>query len=107
MNARRKPRPAPKELVAYIARHLVNHPEKVFVTQVHGPGNETLVLEVDKEDFGRMVGKGGQIADAIRDLLKVYTLQDGRFYDLELVHALEDEEMSHGPATATAPDEDA
>lgn len=81
-----------KDLVAYIARRLVNHPEKVYVTQIHGAGVEIVVLEVDKEDYGRMVGKSGQVADAIRDLLKLFTLRDGKLYELDIVHAIEDTE---------------
>jgi len=90
--------PTAKDLVAYIARRLVNHPEKVYVTQIHGAGVEIVVLEVAKEDYGRMVGKSGQVADAIREVLKLFTLRDGKFYELDIVHAVEDMEDEGGHA---------
>ncbi len=82
--------PSAKELVAYIAKHLVNRPERVYVTQVQGGSTNIVVLEVAKEDYGRMIGRGGQVADAIRALLRVFTLKEGKFYDLDVVHAAED-----------------
>ncbi len=87
--------PSAKELVAYIARRLVNQPEKVYVTLVLGPSINYVVLEVAKTDYGRMIGKGGQVADAIRALLRVFTLREGKFYDLDVVHAAEDMEPFH------------
>ena len=58
-----------KELIAYIARSLVDNPEQVSVTEV--PGNHTLVLEltVAKEDLGKAIGKQGKTAMAMRTIL--------------------------------------
>lgn len=88
--------PSAKALVAYIAKRLVNQPDKVYVTQVHGASTNIVVLEVAKTDYGRMIGKGGQVADAIRALLRVFTLREGRFYDLDVVHAAEDMDVPVG-----------
>lgn len=84
--------PSAKELVAYIARRLVNQPDRVYVTLVPGAAINYVVLEVAKTDYGRMIGRGGQVADAIRALLRVFTLREGKFYDLDVVHAAEDME---------------
>ncbi len=97
MAERRKP--SAKALVAYIAKRLVNQPDKVYVTQVQGASTNIVVLEVAKTDYGRMIGKGGQVADAIRALLRVFTLREGKFYDLDVVHAAEDMDVP-------APDEE-
>jgi len=48
--------PSAKALVAYIARRLVNQPDKVYVTQVQGASTNIVVLEVAKTDYGRMIG---------------------------------------------------
>lgn len=58
-----------KELIVHIARSLVDNPEQVSVTEV--PGNHTLVLEltVAKEDLGKVIGKQGRTAMAMRTIL--------------------------------------
>ena len=60
-----------KELVEYIARSLVDSPDKVFVKETHGGSVTVLELHVDHEDMGRVIGKDGRVANAIRTLLKV------------------------------------
>ena len=60
-----------KELVEYIARSLVDNPDRVEVTE-HTSGGRTIVnLRVGAGDMGRVIGKQGRIAQAIRNLLKV------------------------------------
>ena len=58
-----------RELISYIAQALVDHPEEVRVTEVEG--NQTLVLElkVAKEDLGKVIGKHGRTARAMRTIL--------------------------------------
>jgi hypothetical protein len=60
-----------KELVEYIARALVDSPEQVFVKETLGGSVTVLELHVDHEDIGRVIGKDGRVANAIRTLLKV------------------------------------
>ena len=60
-----------KELVEYIARSLVDNPDQVFVKETHGGSVTVLELHVDHEDMGRVIGKDGRVANAIRTLLKV------------------------------------
>ncbi|MCL2149596.1 MAG: KH domain-containing protein [Dehalococcoidia bacterium] len=61
-----------KELVEYIARSLVNDPESVEVTEEQDEeGSIVLKLKVAEDDKGRVIGKQGRIAQAIRTLIRV------------------------------------
>lgn len=59
-----------KELIEYIARALVEHPEEVNVKE-SGGNRVRLELSVAKDDMGRVIGKGGKVANSIRTLLRV------------------------------------
>lgn len=72
-----------KELIEFIARQLVEKPEKVFVKETHGGSVTVLELHVDREDMGRVIGKDGRVANALRTLLRVVA-QDRRVV-LEIV----------------------
>ena len=74
-----------KEFLEYVARGLVDKPDAVEV-EVEEDGDETvLTLVVDQEDMGRVIGRDGRIANAIRSLLKVMASRDGRHVELEIV----------------------
>ena len=74
-----------KEFLEYIARSLVDKPDSVVV-EVEDEGDETiLTLAVDQEDMGRVIGRDGRIANAIRSLLRVMATWDGRHVELEIV----------------------
>ena len=74
-----------KELIEYIARSLVDHPESVKVTQVEGEQSVIFELQVAKEDMGKIIGKEGRIANAIRTLLKVAAAREGKRAVLEII----------------------
>ena len=59
-----------KELVEVIARALVDHPDKVIVTESEDEKAIRLVLSVDPSDMGKVIGKQGRIAKAIRTVVK-------------------------------------
>ena len=59
-----------KELLTYIARALVDKPEEVVVTEKEGERISVIELRVAKEDFGKVIGKRGRTAEAIRTVLK-------------------------------------
>ena len=59
-----------KDLIEYIAKSLVEHPEDVSVTE-SGGNRVRIELSVSKDDMGRVIGKGGKVANAIRMLLRV------------------------------------
>ena len=74
-----------KEFLEYVGKGLVDKPDAVFV-EVEEDGDETvLTLSVDQEDMGRVIGRDGRIANAIRSLLKVMATKDGRHVELEIV----------------------
>ena len=67
-----------KELVLFLAKSLVDHPEEVQVTQTDGPEAVILELNVAPDDMGRIIGKQGRIAKAIRSLVKAATERGGK-----------------------------
>ena len=58
-----------KELVAYIAKALVDKPEEVVVTEIEGEQTSVIELKVAKEDLGKVIGKQGRTARAMRTIL--------------------------------------
>jgi predicted RNA-binding protein YlqC (UPF0109 family) len=74
-----------KELLEYIARALVDKPDAVWVEVDEADDEVTLTLGVDEGDMGRVIGRDGRIANAIRSLLRVMAARDGRHVELEIV----------------------
>ncbi|HMZ06547.1 MAG TPA: KH domain-containing protein [Anaerolineales bacterium] len=72
-----------KDLIEYIAKSLVDHPEQVTVKQ-SGGNRTTIELSVAKEDMGRVIGKGGKVANAIRVLMRVAAERQGKQAVLEV-----------------------
>ena len=60
-----------RELVEYIAKSLVENPAAVSIKETHGSNVTVLELHVDREDMGRVIGKDGRVANAIRTLVRV------------------------------------
>jgi hypothetical protein len=58
-----------KDLIAYIAKALVDKPEEVVVTEIEGHQTYVIELKVAKEDIGKVIGKQGHTARAIRTIL--------------------------------------
>jgi uncharacterized protein len=74
-----------KEFLEYVARSLVDKPDAVVVEVEEEEGEVSMVLNVDQEDMGRVIGRDGRIANAIRSLLRVMGARDGRHVELEIV----------------------
>lgn len=75
-----------KELVEYIAKSLVNDPDAVVVTEeTNEEGELVLKLSVADEDKGRVIGKQGRIAQAIRTLIRVKAAKAGIKASLEIL----------------------
>jgi predicted RNA-binding protein YlqC (UPF0109 family) len=74
-----------KEFLEYVARSLVDKPDAVEVEVEEEADEVSLVLTVDQEDMGRVIGRDGRIANAIRSLLRVMGARDGRHVELEIV----------------------
>jgi len=73
-----------KELIEYIARSLVDDPTQVRVTQTRQGATVGLRLQVAKEDMGRVIGKSGRVANAMRILLRVAAAQEGKRATLDV-----------------------
>jgi len=73
-----------KELVEYVAKALVDDPEQVRVTEQRQGDRVTLYLEVAEGEMGKVIGKQGRIAHAIRNLLKVAAMQEDVRVNLEI-----------------------
>ena len=73
-----------KDLIEYIAKSIVNKPEDVVVTEERTEEGILLKLQVDQEDMGRVIGKQGRVAQAMRTLLKVIAVKEGVRVNLEI-----------------------
>jgi predicted RNA-binding protein YlqC (UPF0109 family) len=74
-----------KALTEYIAKALVDHPDEVAVTEIRHGNRVTLELSVAKDDMGRVIGKNGRVANAIRNLLRVAAEREGCQVTLDVV----------------------
>ena len=74
-----------KELVEYIAKSIVNAPDDVVVTEEESEEGITIKLQVADDDKGRVIGKQGRIAEAIRSLIRVKAAKAGTRVSLEIV----------------------
>ena len=74
-----------KDLVKYIAQALVDFPEHVSVTEVVGNQTSVLELKVAKEDLGKIIGKQGRTARAIRTILSAASAKIKKRTVLEII----------------------
>lgn len=74
-----------KELAEYIARSLVDNPDDVEVREFVSGRNVDLELSVAKEDMGRVIGKRGRVANAMRALLRVAADRKGKKVSLDVM----------------------
>jgi predicted RNA-binding protein YlqC (UPF0109 family) len=74
-----------KELIEYIAKALVDHPDQVRVEEITGARSIIYELSVAPSDMGRVIGKRGRVANAMRSLLRVASARSGKRAILEIV----------------------
>lgn len=74
-----------QNLVEYIAKNLVDDPDQVKVELLENANTITLELHVAQNDMGRVIGKGGKIANSIRTLVRVAAAREGKRVNLEIV----------------------
>ncbi|WP_138159107.1 KH domain-containing protein [Peptoniphilus catoniae] len=72
------------ELIEYIAKNLVDEPQKVEITSVRDKDELRITLRVDQKDMGKIIGKQGRIAKAIRSILKAISLKENIRVNLEI-----------------------
>lgn len=74
-----------KDLVEYIAKALADRPDQVQVSEIEGEAAIVLELRVAPEDMGRIIGKEGRTANAMRTLVRVLAAKHGKRVTLEIV----------------------
>ena len=74
-----------KEIVEFVARSIVNSPADVVVTEETNERGVLIKLQVAAEDKGRVIGKQGKVAEAMRTLLRVAAARAGTKVTLEIV----------------------
>jgi predicted RNA-binding protein YlqC (UPF0109 family) len=73
------------DLISFLAINLVDHPDAVTVSLMEKQGCEIFQVRVHPEDLGKMIGKGGQTARAIRTLLTAVSANSNRRLSLEII----------------------
>ena len=77
-----------RDLLEYLAKGLVEHPDAVRVTEVkEDDGTVVLELSVNEDDYGSVIGRGGRTASALRAVIKAAAVKDGRRVFLDIVDA--------------------
>ena len=74
-----------KELVEYIAKSLVDNPDAVTVNEIDGESSIILELKVAPEDVGKVIGKQGRIAKAIRTVVKAAAVKQNKRVLVEII----------------------
>jgi predicted RNA-binding protein YlqC (UPF0109 family) len=74
-----------KDLIAYIAKALVDRPEEVAVTEIEGEQTSVIELKVAKEDLGKVIGKQGRTARAMRTILSAASTKIKKRSVLEII----------------------
>lgn len=72
------------EVVEYLAKELVDHPEEVRVTETEDGDRVGVRLDVAEDDWGKVIGKGGRIASSLRSLVKVAAVREDVRVNLEI-----------------------
>ncbi|MEO0114658.1 MAG: KH domain-containing protein [candidate division WOR-3 bacterium] len=74
-----------KELIEYIAKALVDHPEKVEIKEIAGEKTLIYELRVGEGDLGKVIGKEGRTAKAIRAIISAAAMKQGKRAQLEIL----------------------
>lgn len=83
-----------KELVEIVCKALVDNPQDVNVTQIDGEQTSILELRVHQSDLGKVIGKQGRTARAIRTILAAAGMKNKRRFNLEIIENFEDKKRS-------------
>lgn len=74
-----------QELVEYLFESLVDEPDEVSVSAVESGRTVTYEVSVAQSDLGRVIGRGGRIANALRTIIKAAHAPDGRRHTIEII----------------------
>ena len=74
-----------KDVLEIIAKSLVDYPDQVSVTEIDNDGSVTLQLRVSENDMGKVIGKQGRIAKAIRTVVKAAANRENKKVSVDIV----------------------
>lgn len=74
-----------KEMLRVLVKDLVDNPDKIEITEKEEGKETTLELRVDPSDMGKVIGKQGKIAKAIRVLMKAYAIKENKRINVEII----------------------
>lgn len=74
-----------KDLLIYLVKSLVDHPDDVQVDESDNAGFTTLHLKVNSQDAGKVIGKQGKIIKALRNVVRILAVKEGKRVNIELV----------------------
>ncbi len=75
----------PQSLLEFMVKALVDHPDDINIKTIEGEKTAIIELKVHNEDIGKVIGKEGRIAMAMRTLLSAVTSKDGKRIKLEIL----------------------
>ena len=78
-----------KDLILFLAKSLVENPDAVQVTETEGPDSIIIELNVAPEDMGKVIGKQGRIAKALRTVVKAAATKDDRKVNVDIISDVE------------------
>lgn len=73
-----------KDTLLYLVQHIVDHPDDIVIEEQQAPERLVLVLHVNPEDMGKIIGKQGRIIRALRDLVKLMAAKQNIYVDVLL-----------------------
>lgn len=76
-----------KDFLVYLVTQLVDHPDKVEISENTLEGQTILTIKLEKEDMGKVIGKEGKIIHAVRNLVKVLAIKEGKQVRVELLES--------------------
>ena len=74
-----------KDLLEYVVKSLVNNPDSVQIDESENDGEVVFEVRVAPEDMGRIIGKGGRIAKAVRSLMKAASFKENKRFNVEII----------------------
>lgn len=74
-----------KDLVEFIAKSIVDNPDRVKVSEIEGATSVILELSVGQDEMGRVIGRNGRVANAMRVLLRSLAAKEGKRVTLEII----------------------
>lgn len=74
-----------KDLLEYVVKSLVNNPDSVQIDESENDGEVVFEVRVAPEDMGRIIGKGGRIAKAVRSLMKAASFKENKRVNVEII----------------------